>query len=444
MGVLLNYGVHEEERKKDLDELDIHELRKIGRAVGVKSPTTQSKNDLINSILNVEYGRTPPTTSRRGRHPKSKEPTAAETLEAADGKRPAVSRTVRGVATLFPGGEGVLTAEWTVQEKGPVSFTPAENVKIPAGVALEAGIRTGDVIVGVARTDESEAVSLYSVGSINGKPTEEAKNRERIQSAFGGYPSQKYHLSGANPTLRVWDLFSPLGKGSRALAVTPSQSETEKLLRAVVQSVSLQCKNVFVLFNEDYPEDAAEFCEGLSVTPVLLEYGRPAAARITAIRLVLEHCKRLAEGGADAVLVLPSLTKLVLTATEAETPALPTALNYGLAKELLGGACTLTGGGSLTVITGAVLSSMDDVASAVYRELSAAANAQYALLQENGKLKIDVTRTATRRAEKLLSAYEFELAQRLKERAFNGDTSFMETLLGAPTYEEGITTLSEE
>ncbi|MBE7090958.1 MAG: hypothetical protein E7363_03475 [Clostridiales bacterium] len=443
MSVLLNYGVHEEERKKKLEELDIHDLRKIGRAVGVKSPTTQQKSDLINSILDVEYGRTPPTNSRRGRHPKAQEPLATETAEAADGKRPAVSRTVRGVVTLLPNGEGVLTAEWTTQDKGPVSFTPAENVKIPAGVALEAGLRMGDVIVGVARTDESEAVSLYSVGSINGTPSEEAKNRERIQAAFGGYPTQKFYLSGTEPKLRVWDLFSPLGRGSRALAVTPSESETEKLLHSAVKNICMQCKNVFVIFNEDYPEDAAEFCEGLSVTPVLLEYGKPAEKRICAIRLVLEHCKRLAEGGEDAVLVIPSLTKLVLTATEAASPALPTALNFGLAKEIFGSACTLTGGGSLTVLTGAVLSAMDDVASAAYHELSRAVNMQYALTKENGKLCVDFTRTYTKKVEKLLSAYEFTLMENLKERALNGDITFMDALLNAATYEEAITNLSE-
>ncbi len=442
MNVLLNYGVNEEERKKKLDDLDIHDLRKIGRAVGVKSSTTQSKRNLIASILDVEYGRTPPTDSKRGRRPKAQSPLATETADAADGKRPAVSRTVRGVVTLLSGGEGVLTAEWTAQEKGPVSFAPAENVKIPAGVALEAGLRTGDVIVGVARTGETEAVALYSVGSINGKPLEEGKNRERIQSAFGGYPTQKFNLSGVTPALRAWDLFAPVGRGSRAIAVTPSEHETERLLQSAAKNISLQCKNVFVLFNEDYPEDASEFCEGLSVTPVLLEYGKPAAARVQAIRLLLEHCKRLAEGGEDAVLIIPSLTKLVLTATEANG-ALSSAPDYGLAKEIFGSACTLTGGGSLTVLTGAVLSAMDDVATAAFRTLLGAANALYALIHEGGKLQVDFFRTATKRAEKLLSAYEYALAEQLKNRAANGDISFMETLLSAPTYEEAVTALSE-
>ena len=74
MNELLNYGVNEEERKKKLDALDIHDLRKIGRAVGVKSSTTKSKRNLIALILDVEYGRTAPTDSKRGRRPKSQSP----------------------------------------------------------------------------------------------------------------------------------------------------------------------------------------------------------------------------------------------------------------------------------------------------------------------------------------------------------------------------------
>ncbi len=436
MTAFLNYGVREEERKKTLDDMVLHDLRKIGRAVGVKSPTTQQKPDLIASILDVEYGRTPPTNSRRGRHPKSQELPTPETQEAADGKRPAVSRTVRGIATLLSDGCAILTAEWLSQETGPVAFTPAENVKVPAGVALESNMRTGDLVVGVARTDESGAVSLYSVGSVNGRPLDEAKNRVRIQSAFGGYPHKNFHLSEHSPSLRALDLFSPLGQGARCIAVTPSQTETEGILHEMLKGFSAQSKHVFVLFNEEYPEDAAEFCEDLTVTPVLLEYGKPAPLRMASIRLLFEHCKRLAEGGDNAILVIPSLTKLVLTASEAAGHTALCPADYQLAKEIFGSACNLTGGGSFTVVMGSVLSPADDVAGAAYRELSVAANMQYALIRKEGKLTVDFDRTFTKKAENLLSAYEYNLQQELKARAYRGDLSFFSDLSQAKTLEE--------
>ncbi|HHT84040.1 MAG TPA: transcription termination factor Rho [Clostridiales bacterium] len=486
--------------REQYDAMNIFELRHIGREIGVKSPTSKSKGELIDSIMErieeIKTGKITPDDLKksaqkgRGRPPKSimtlhytMDPIKA--LRDKDG--PSIldgvlsspeeafpvedSKPSAGVAAAkekpeesAPKSE-VKNNNWNkkehVEEEQPVllkegvleimpdgyGFLRAKNCEPGEGDAYVAaqrikkwGLRKGDFVKAEARQQtENRPAGVFNILSVNGKPVNNLHARRNFDSLTPIYPDHRFRLEIPNAkndfAIRAIDLVAPIGKGQRAMIVSPPKAGKTTLLKKIAHSISKNYPKVhlMVLLIDERPEEVTDMQRSIQGEVIYSTFDETPEHHTKAAELVLERAKRLVEIGEDVVILMDSLTRLARAYNLVIAPTGRT-LSGGIdpgalhnPKRFFGAARNIEDGGSLTIIATALVdtgSRMDDV---IYEEFKGTGNMEIHLDRKLSEKRIfpaiDLNRSGTRREELLLDQKELEGIWGMRKMFSNGETA---------------------
>lgn len=448
---------------EELDQLTIFELRERARKIGVASPTSKSKEELIKAYISVESGDiTPAQKQNRGRPPKSsisslddeenytsniQEP-YSEFNTTADQMPTQTQTTVvntpiqnnaigscerkSGWLEILPEGYGFLRAEnceYSIKD----TYVSGRSIK-------EFGLRAGDMVCAVARKNaDNKPPAVVSVESVNGMPLSAIKNRPNFDMLVPIYPNKRLELEVPNSnndySIRCMDIVAPIGKGQRAMIVSPPKAGKTTLLKKIAKSIVTNHPEVelYVLLVDERPEEVTDMKRSIKGEIVYSTFDETPEHHCKAAELIIERAKRSVEIGRDVVIIMDSLTRLA-RAYNLTIPATGRTLSGGIdpgalhsPKKFFGSARNIENGGSLTIIATALVdtgSRMDDV---IYEEFKGTGNMEIHLDRKLSERRIfpavDLFRSSTRRDDLLLTPKEMECAMAIRRLLSSGDVA---------------------
>lgn len=433
-----------EELRKRLDAKTIHELRQLGRALGVPHPADGKKNLLVDGILAVASGKKdsePPT--KRGAPPKSQEydrRLAADILRCREiflaknlpreEKRPPMEIFVASDDdnTLDYVGGGILEYDgenWFLRTTG-CSENFVHDVFVNEQVVKIYNLREGDYVEGrCKRSSMDEMAGLASIIRVNGLQPDTSE-REEFDKLSPVYADKKLKIAcnAKDKTGRIIDLFAPIGAGQRALVVSPHGCGKTQILKQIATGIeqnNRRAKLVVVLIDVS-PEDAADFTKSFHGADVFTSpFDAGTAAHIRTMRLALEYCKRQAELCREVVLIIDDLTRLV-RAYNAYGKA-TVGLDYSAIdniKRILAAARNTEQGGSLTVISALNTASGDIIEDSAYSALKDICNAKITLSLSLARGRvyppIDFMETYSAMDTRLLTDEEMQAMVKLRKK----------------------------
>ncbi len=440
--------------RAELEKRSIYDLRQIGRAAGVKRPADMNKEPLIGCIMDIAECKSDPVPrSAKGAPPKSdvydKELVAL--IEkcrqfygsgAADAEQeepqplPEEHEMSVHSDSEYDSEEKVYTGVLEFTEK--FWFLRTRNYEITSGgdvfvhvsFVTRFRLREGDKITCKAkRRKEGECPGATYIISVNGVRPDTLNPRAMFEKLIPCYPDERFTLEreGCGLTERVIDLFSPVGKGQRALIVSPPKAGKTTMLKSIACAVTENYPDaeVIVLLIDERPEEVTDIRRSVEKADVVYStFDRGEHHHIHAAMLALEHAKRLVEAGKDVVLLLDSITRLTRAYNSVTNSG--RILSGGLDPQALieprkffGAARNTEDGGSLTIIATALIdtgSKLDDV---IYEEFKSAGNMEIVLSRDLAERRIfpaiDIKSSGARKEELLLSKEELGASCKLRQ-----------------------------
>jgi transcription termination factor Rho len=321
----------------------------------------------------------------------------------------------------------------------------SEDIYVSPSQIKRFGLRVGDEVLGQVRApkDNEKYYALLRVEAVNGLDPEQARSRPDFEKLTPVFPHErlKLELPQSDLTVRIVDLFAPIGKGQRAMIVSPPKAGKTTLLKKIGQSIVQNHQEVYlmVLLLDERPEEVTDMRRSVEAEVVASTFDRPPEEHVQVADLVLERAKRLVEGGRDVVVLLDSLTRFS-RANNLVIPPSGRTLSGGLdpaalhrPKRFFGAARKIEEGGSITIVATALIdtgSRMDDV---IYEEFKGTGNMELHLnrkLQERRTFPaIDIKLSGTRREELLLTDEELRKVWVLRKSLESLDTVAMTELI---------------
>ncbi|MDA2894817.1 transcription termination factor Rho [Mycolicibacterium sp. BiH015] len=310
------------------------------------------------------------------------------------------------------------------------------DVYVSMNMVRKNGLRRGDAVTGAVRVaKEGEQANqrqkfnpLVRLDTVNGKPVEEAKKRPEFTKLTPLYPNQRLRLetSGDKLTTRVIDLIMPIGKGQRALIVSPPKAGKTTIMQDIANAITRnnpECHLMVVLVDER-PEEVTDMQRSVKGEVIASTFDRPPSDHTQAAELAIERAKRLVEQGKDVVVLLDSITRLGRAYNNA-SPASGRILSGGVdstalypPKRFLGAARNIEEGGSLTIIATAMVETGSTGDTVIFEEFKGTGNAELKLDRKIAERRVfpavDVNPSGTRKDELLLSPDEFAIVHKLR------------------------------
>ncbi len=312
------------------------------------------------------------------------------------------------------------------------------DVYVSMNMVRKNGLRRGDAVTGavrVARDGEGGGQNsrqkfnpLVRLDSVNGGPVEAAKNRPEFGKLTPLYPNQRLRLETTTEklTTRVIDLIMPIGKGQRALIVSPPKAGKTTIMQDIANAITRnnpECHLMVVLVDER-PEEVTDMQRSVKGEVIASTFDRPPSDHTQAAELAIERAKRLVEQGKDVVVLLDSITRLGRAYNNA-SPASGRILSGGVdstalypPKRFLGAARNIENGGSLTIIATAMVETGSTGDTVIFEEFKGTGNAELKLDRKIAERRVfpavDVNPSGTRKDELLLSADEFAIVHKLR------------------------------
>jgi transcription termination factor Rho len=310
------------------------------------------------------------------------------------------------------------------------------DVYVSMNMVRKNGLRRGDAITGAVRLPkEGEQPNqrqkfnpLVRLDSVNGGPVEEARKRPEFGKLTPLYPNQRLRLETTSErlTTRVIDLIMPIGKGQRALIVSPPKAGKTTILKDIANAItrnSPECHLMVVLVDER-PEEVTDMQRSVKGEVIASTFDRPPSDHTSVAELAIERAKRLVEQGRDVVVLLDSITRLGRAYNNA-SPASGRILSGGVdstalypPKRFLGAARNIEEGGSLTVIATAMVETGSTGDTVIFEEFKGTGNAELKLDRKIAERRVfpavDVNPSGTRKDELLLSPDEFAVVHKLR------------------------------
>jgi transcription termination factor Rho len=312
------------------------------------------------------------------------------------------------------------------------------DICLTAAQVRQYGLRRGDHVTGAARPAaggrrNEKAGALVRADTVNGLTPEQARARPGFGELTPLYPRERLRLESpsGSPTARIIDLVSPIGKGQRGLIVSPPKAGKTMMLQEIAAAIAANHPAVYlmVVLIGERPEEVTDLRRSVRGDVISATFDQPAAHHIMIAELAIERAKRLVELGRDVVVLLDSITRLG-RAYNLGAPPSSRILAGGVAaaalqppRKFLGAARNVEDGGSLTILSTALVdtgSRMDDV---FFEEFKGTGNMELRLRRELAEKRvfpaIDVMPSGTRRDDLLMPADEHAAAGRLR-RALAG------------------------
>jgi transcription termination factor Rho len=312
-------------------------------------------------------------------------------------------------------------------------LTGPNDVYVSLSQVRRYGLRRGDAIIGAVRQPrEGERKDKYNalvrLDSVNGMDPEQAKNRAEFTKLTPLYPQERLRLE-TEPhqlTTRVIDLVMPIGKGQRALIVSPPKAGKTMVLQAIANAITRnnpECHLMVVLVDER-PEEVTDMQRSVKGEVIASTFDRPPSDHTTVAELSIERAKRLVEMGHDVVVLLDSITRLG-RAYNLAAPASGRILSGGVdstalypPKRFLGAARNIENGGSLTIIASALVETGSTMDTVIFEEFKGTGNAEIKLDRRLADKRVfpavDVNASGTRKEEILLSPDELAIVIKLR------------------------------
>ncbi|GHV26560.1 hypothetical protein FACS18948_2480 [Clostridia bacterium] len=331
-----------------------------------------------------------------------------------------------GILELHPDGYGFL--------RGDNYQSTPYDVYISIAQIRRFGLKNGDKVSGKTRPirEGERNAALLFITSINDIPADQMPRRIPFENLMPIYPDERLTLENETNkddlAIRVIDFIAPIGKGQRALIVSPPKAGKTILLKKIANAIGANFPNaeLMVLLIDERPEEVTDFKRSLNRGEVVFSTFDDAPENHTRVaELVIERAQRLVECGKDVIILLDSLTRLA-RAHNAAAPQSGRAMSGGLApgvlqkpKRFFGSARKVENGGSLTIIATCLVetgSRMDDI---IYEEFKGTGNMEIHLDRKLSEKRIfpaiDIAKSGTRREELLLSPAELEAEQMIRK-----------------------------
>ncbi|MTI24087.1 transcription termination factor Rho, partial [Fulvivirga kasyanovii] len=286
------------------------------------------------------------------------------------------------------------------------------------------GLKTGDTVKGQIRPPKEgeKYFALLRVVSVNGKTTEEIRDRVSFEYLTPLFPEEKIKLSTRpdNYSTRILDLFAPIGKGQRGMIVAQPKTGKTVLLKTIANAIAEnhpECYLIILLIDER-PEEVTDMARSVKAEVVASTFDEQAERHVKVSSMVLEKAKRMVECGHDVVILLDSITRLA-RAYNTTVPSSGKILSGGVdanalhkPKRFFGAARNVENGGSLTIIATALIETGSKMDEVIFEEFKGTGNME---LQLDRKLSnkrvypaIDVPASGTRREDLLMSEEELQ------------------------------------
>jgi len=337
------------------------------------------------------------------------------TVPVVNGKRLEFEGTIEstGVLELMPEGFGFLrSSDYNYLSSPDDVYVSQSQIKL-------FGLKTGDMVTGEIRPprEGEKYLPLVHVKHINGRTPEFIRDRVPFDFLTPLFPTEKFNITdkGHNKLeTRVVDMFTPIGKGQRGLIVAQPKTGKTILLKEIANAIADNHPEVYmiVLLIDERPEEVTDMARSVKAEVIASTFDEPADRHVKVANIVLEKAKRLVECGHDVVILLDSITRLA-RAFNTVQPASGKVLSGGVdanalhkPKRFFGAARNIEGGGSLTILSTALIDTGSKMDEVIFEEFKGTGNME---LQLDRKLSnkriypaIDVTLSSTRRDDLLM------------------------------------------
>ena len=330
--------------------------------------------------------------------------------------------TATGVLEVLQDGFGFLRAIESNYLPGP------DDIYVSPSQIRRFGLRTGDSVEGEIRgpKDAERYFALLKVNKINFDEPEKGKNKIAFDNLTPLYPNERIKLEveatnvqkKPDNTARLIDLVSPIGKGQRSLIVSPPRAGKTIILQNIAQSITANHPECYlmVLLIDERPEEVTDMQRSVKGEVVASTFDEPASRRVAVAEMVIEKAKRLVEHKKDVVILLDSITRLG-RAYNAVIPSSGKVLTGGVdanalqrPKRFFGAARNVEEGGSLTIISTALIDTGSRMDEVIFEEFKGTGNSELILDRKVADKRIypalDITRSGTRREELLFAKDE--------------------------------------
>ena len=347
-----------------------------------------------------------------------------------------------GILEVMPDGFGFTRSD---------NFMPGDSdVYVNPAIIKRYRLKTGDVIHGLSRAKNPNEryAALSYIETVNGKPLSEMFRRRSFESLTPIFPNRRIRLEvpgeRTSTSLRILDLLAPIGKGQRGMIVSPPKAGKTTLLKQVAKAIvkNEPKMHLLILLIDERPEevtDMKEEVEGGLVTVIYSTFDEVPEHHKRVAEMTIERAKRLVEQGEDVTILLDSITRLA-RAYNLVVPASGRTLSGGLdpaalhmPKRFFGAARNMREGGSLTILSTALVetgSRMDDV---IYEEFKGTGNMELVLNRELQERRIfpaiDIVKSGTRRDDLLLSELEQRAVDIIHKRVSDEKASSAEEVI---------------
>ena len=348
-----------------------------------------------------------------------------------------------GVLEVLQDGFGFLRSMEANYLPGP------DDIYVSPSQIKRFGLRSGDTVEGPIRAPKEgeRYFALLKIDSINYEATDKSKNKINFDNLTPLYPDEQIRLETEKPSkdasARVIDLVSPIGKGQRALIVSPPRTGKTVLLQNIAHSITDNHPECYlmVLLIDERPEEVTDMQRSVKGEVISSTFDEPASRHVQVAEMVIEKAKRLVEHKKDVVILLDSITRLG-RAYNTVVPSSGKVLTGGVdanalqrPKRFFGAARNIEGGGSLTIISTALIDTGSRMDEVIFEEFKGTGNSEIILDRKVADKRIypaiDITRSGTRKEEILLENDELQKMYVLR-RILNpmGTMDSIEFLLG--------------
>jgi len=366
---------------EDIKRLPISELNNLAKELEVPGASGMRRQDLIFAILQTQ----------------------AEQNGVISGS---------GVLEILPDGFGFLRAV-------DYNYLPSpDDIYISPSQIRRFNLRTGDTISGEVRPPKEgeKYFALLKVDEVNFESPEQARDKILFDNLTPLYPQDKLNLEfdSENYSTRTLDLFAPIGKGQRALIVSPPRAGKTVLLQDIAHSITANHKEVvlMVLLIDERPEEVTDMQRSVKGEVISSTFDEPATRHVQVAEMVIEKAKRLVEHKKDVVILLDSITRLA-RAYNTVVPPSGKVLSGGVdsnalhkPKRFFGAARNIENGGSLTIISTALIDTGSRMDEVIFEEFKGTGNMELHLDRRIADRRIfpafDLIRSGTRKEELLI------------------------------------------
>ncbi len=322
-----------------------------------------------------------------------------------------------GVLETLPDGFGFLRAPDYNYLPGP------DDIYVSPSQIRRFNLRTGDIVSGQIRPPKEgeRYFALLKVEHINYEDPEIARDKILFDNLTPLYPEEKLHLetkSKPSLSMRIMDMFTPLGKGQRALIVSPPRAGKTMLLQKIANSITANHPDVvlLVLLIDERPEEVTDMARSVVGEVISSTFDEPAQRHVQVSEMVIEKAKRLVEHQKDVVILLDSITRLA-RAYNTVVPPSGKVLSGGVdsnalhkPKRFFGAARNIEEGGSLTIIATALVDTGSRMDEVIFEEFKGTGNMEIVLDRKLAERRIfpaiDLNKSGTRKEDLLLKKEE--------------------------------------